>query len=59
MDTPLLNHREAPKFFDIREILQKKEAATDTTPYFFKKSTEGGVSIGISTDSNSKAIFGK
>jgi hypothetical protein len=39
----LLNRREAPKFFDIREILKKKEAATDTPHYFFKKSMEGGI----------------
>ena len=34
---PLLNRREAPNFFDIREILKKKEAATDTPPLFFQK----------------------
>jgi hypothetical protein len=34
---PLLNRREVQKFFDIREILKKKEAAADTPPLFFQK----------------------
>jgi hypothetical protein len=43
---PLLNRREASNFFDIREILKKKEAATDTPPlYFSKNRRKGGGSI--------------
>jgi hypothetical protein len=41
LESPL-NRHEATENFDIREILKKKEAITDTNPYFFKKLTEGG-----------------
>jgi len=53
MDTPLLNRREVPKFFDRREILKKKE------PLIFSKNRRkrGGVSIGISTHESACFFF--